>query len=196
MTKQGYETYKMYLAMQRHFSTSYDFFKYHGKVKASVETYQKRSDVFSFEKLCNLVDQDDLHDFFLAHFVENPKCWIRDMNVQNLQPFKDKFKRMKTFFKTDLETIKNEGPARMVSAKKNEIPLIHKKLMEKSINIESVVILDSIFPFIDNHSDVVEVPVVFPDHIIMLQKYRPFVMQKINEDHDLYVDIARSVLKS
>ena len=68
--------------------------------------------------------------------------------------------------------------------------------MENAINKECVVILDSIFPFIDNHSDVVEVPVVFPDHIMMLQKYRPFVMQKINEDHDLYVDIARSVLKS
>mgnify|MGYP001323202090 CR=1 FL=1 len=69
MTRDGYECYKLYLALQRHFSTTYDFFTYNGKVNASVESYSKRPDVFKFEKLSKILTADQRLDFFVSHFI-------------------------------------------------------------------------------------------------------------------------------
>ena len=64
MTRTGYEIYIKYLALQKHFSTDYDYFKFNGRVKASVDAYQKRNDMFAFEKLSKIISNDDLEDFF------------------------------------------------------------------------------------------------------------------------------------
>ena len=42
MTKTGYEIYIKYLALQKHFSTDYDYFKFNGRVKAGVDAYNRR----------------------------------------------------------------------------------------------------------------------------------------------------------
>ena len=46
MTKSGYLAYLKYLALQRHFTSNYDYHKFAGKVKASTDAYQKRNDMY------------------------------------------------------------------------------------------------------------------------------------------------------
>lgn len=194
ITREGYETYLLYLALQRHFSTTYDFYKYNGKVNASKEAYSKRKDFFSFEKLSKIIPKEKRFDFFVSHFLENPKEWIRNMDVNKLKEFESKWKRIKTTFKEDLQTIKNYGPAKCLSVG-NDIPLIHKLAINKEISLETIIILDSyIFPFIENHEEKVSVPFVWPDHIKKCKKYRQITISKIDEDKDLFVDIAKTVL--
>lgn len=192
MTRQGYECYKLYLALQRHFSTSYDFHKYNGKVNASVEAYDKRNDIFSFEKLSKLIPVEDRVDFFVAHFVENPKMWIRNMSKQKYEAYKAKIKNFPTTFKEDLELISQYDPSELMKTG-SDIPLIHKLVIDKKVNVETIIVMDKHFPFIDKHSDEVKVPFVFPDHITMLKKYRPFLKIKENE---IYKDIMVNVLLS
>ena len=103
MTRKGFEAYKLYLALQRHFSTTYDFHKYNGKVNASTAAYEKRNDMYSFEKLTKIVNEDELLDFFVCHFLENPKCWIRNMNKQNYEKYKAKLKNFPTTFREELQ---------------------------------------------------------------------------------------------
>ena len=55
MTKSGYLAYLKYLALQRHFTSNYDYHKFAGKVKASTDAYQKRNDMFSFEKITKII---------------------------------------------------------------------------------------------------------------------------------------------
>ena len=195
MTRDGYETYQLYLALQRHFSTNYDFFKYHGKVNASKEAYSKRKDFYSFEKLCKVVPKEKHFDFFVAHFLDNPREWIRNMSPNKLEVFESKWKRMKSTFKDDLETIKNYGPAKCLKVE-NDIPLIHKLSINKEISLETILILDSyIFPFLEDHEEKVNVPFVWPDHIKKCKKYKQITISKVDEDKDIFVDIAKSVLQ-
>lgn len=189
-TREGYECYKMYLALQRHFSTSYDYFTYNGKVKASVESYQKRNDVFSFEKMSRVVLPEDRIDFFICHFLEDPKCWIKNMSKGNLETYKAIIKNFPNKFREDLELISTYNPTELMKAG-NDIPVIHKLALDKSISIETLIAMDNFFPFIDMHADEVKVPFVFPNHITRLQKYRPFFVKRVN---DLHKDIMKSVL--
>ena len=41
---EGFKAYKLYLAVKNHFTTSYDYFKYNGKVNAKEDSFLKRRD--------------------------------------------------------------------------------------------------------------------------------------------------------
>jgi len=72
------EVYQDYMALRRHFnSSSYDYFKYYGKVRGDAEnSFNKRKDKFFFEKVAK---HRDPHGFMLANFAKYPKTWIRDI---------------------------------------------------------------------------------------------------------------------
>lgn len=194
MTKDGYEVYIMYLALQRHFSTSYDYFQYNGKVKASVEAYSSRSDVYSFEKVTKIIKKEDREDFFVAHFLDNPKEWIKNMSRSKFEEYMSVYKQFPIRFKQDMEFIKMNNPSSLVWSDTNQIPLIHRYVLDQTLSMESVVMLDVLFPFIDNHEEIIKVPFVWPDYINKIKKYRPFVQKKLNDSLINIKDVARSVL--
>lgn len=194
MTKEGYEVYIMYLALQRHFSTNYDYFLYNGKVKASIDTYSNRNDVFSFEKLSKIIRKEDREDFFVAHFLDNPKEWIRNMSKQKLDEYKAIYKNFPIKFEQDMQFIKMNIPSKMIACDANTIPSIHKNVISKNLSIESIIVLDMIFPFIDKHQEEVKVPFVWPDYISKINNYKPFVKKKIHKNFINIVDVARNVL--
>lgn len=78
-----YEVYVTYLALKRHFSSdSYDFFKYQGKIRCSMETFKKSKDRFFFEKLSRKKKPQEVIDFFVSNFIamDNPSSlWIGDI---------------------------------------------------------------------------------------------------------------------
>jgi len=194
MTKDGYEVYIMYLALQRHFSTSYDYFQYNGKVKASVEAYSSRSDVYSFEKVTKIIKKEDREDFFVAHFLDNPKEWIKNMSRSKFEEYMSVYKQFPIRFKQDMEFIKMNNPSSLVWSDTNQIPLIHRYVLDQTLSMESVVMLDVLFPFIDNHEETIKVPFVWPEYINKIKKYRPFVQKKLNDSLINIKDVARSVL--
>ena len=190
MTRQGYEAYKLYLALQRHFSTNYDFEKYNGKVNVSKEAYSKRNDMYSFEKLVKIMPDENLTDFYIAHFLDNPKCWIRNMSKMSYEPYKSKMKNFVTLFKEDMYLLKEYNPVELMEVG-NDIPTIHQLAISKKINLETLITMDQFFPFIDEHSEKVKVPFVFPDHIKLLQNYRTFFKHRVT---DIHKDIMKNVL--
>jgi len=195
MTREGFECYKLYLALQRHFSSSYDYFKYKGGVSATTDAYNKRPDFFAFEKMAKIIPEGERVDFFVAHFIENSKEWIRNMSKVKYDEWKHKTNMMPNSFKIDLEFLYNDGMETMFRVD-GDIPRIHKHAINKDITIESVIILDSIFPFIDKHKEQVSVPFVWPEHVQRLTKYRPFILEKIGQRPLVYRETAKSVLVS
>ena len=194
MTKDGYEVYIMYLALQRHFSTNYDYFQYNGKVRASQDAYSSRNDIFSFEKLTKIIRREDREDFFVAHFLDNPKEWIRNMSKQKMEEYRARFRLFPIKFKEDLYYMQIYGPANMIAAHPDKIPDIHKSCINGSISLETVFVLDDIFPYLEQHEKIVTVPFVWPDYISKVKNYKPFVKKKIEFDFINIVDIARNVL--
>ena len=193
-TRSGFETFQLYLALQRHFTSNYDFFKYNGKVSATVDSYSKRADIFSFEKLAKIIPEDERLDFLIAHFLENPKEYIRSMTKQKLDEFKVRFNSLPQTYEKDLQTLYNESMAKCLASDANDIPLIHKLAISQEVSIETLLILDDIFPFIDKHEETCKVPFVFPQHITKLKKYRPFFLKKIEDKKSLFRAITKKVL--
>ena len=193
MTKEGYETYLMYLALQKHFSSNYDFFQYNGKVRASVDSYQKRNDMFAFEKLSKIVVKDDRLDFFVAHFLENPKEWIKNMSKTKLEMHRAKMKNFPITFRENLRRIKMEGVGKMMTLN-GDIPKIHKLCLSGDLEVETLIMIDWMAPFIDKHSVEVSVPFVFPEHIKKLQNYRPFLKNKLSDRYKYYVETFKEEL--
>ena len=50
-SREGFDAYCLYLAINNHFNTeSYDFFKYNGKVPVKLPAFLKRNDKYHLEK--------------------------------------------------------------------------------------------------------------------------------------------------
>ena len=69
-----FETYQTYLSMKSHFTNrKYDFFKYGGKSRATVSSFNKRKDKYWFEKTSRKYSDGDIVDFLRANFVTTDK---------------------------------------------------------------------------------------------------------------------------
>src|SRR6056297_86975 len=75
-TRDAYDIYVYYLAMKRHFTSNYDFFKYNGKIKANVQSFENRKDKFFFYKLSK---RSEAKELILANMIVDPSIWIGDM---------------------------------------------------------------------------------------------------------------------
>ena len=65
-----FETYQTYLSMKSHFTNpKYDFFKYAGKSRATVTSFNKRKDKYWFEKTSRKYSDQQILDFLLSNFV-------------------------------------------------------------------------------------------------------------------------------
>ncbi len=78
-----FETYQTYLSMKSHFTNrKYDFFKYGGKSRATMASFNKRKDKYWFEKTSRKYSDEEVLNFLLANFIstENPQnLWIGEI---------------------------------------------------------------------------------------------------------------------
>ena len=89
---EGFEAYRTYLALKRHFTSDYNYFKYNGKVRASVDSFLKRRDKFFFRKLSKKYKDEDLVEFFVSNFIISDN-WIGNMISQESEDNYVEFKR-------------------------------------------------------------------------------------------------------
>ena len=113
----GFETYIKYLALKKHFTTDgYDYHKYNGKVRASIETFRTRPDAYSFAKLSK---RDDVINFMLANFINNPNIWIRqllDFEAQDrYNDWRKKQESLTYTFKSELKNLQEDWTANFIS---------------------------------------------------------------------------------
>jgi hypothetical protein len=77
------DAYRQYLALKNHFTKdSYDYHKYCGKSRATVQSFYKRKDRFWFEKVARQKTDQEVIEFFVANFVSCPDpetLWIGEM---------------------------------------------------------------------------------------------------------------------
>jgi hypothetical protein len=95
------------MAMRKHFTTSYDFVKYGGKMRLSVDSFEIRRDKFFFYKLSK---RKDSKDFVLANLIVNPDIWIgnlvdsEDANT-NYTEWQNRQQSLSYIFKNDLHEL-------------------------------------------------------------------------------------------
>lgn len=183
MTKDAFEAYIVYVALKRHFTTdSYDYFKYNGKVKASVDSFLKRKDKILFAKLAK-GKQSYLTEFLVSAFIVNPNIWIGELlsegAEQNYKEWKKRQESLTYQFKTEIDFLRDydtpDSFQEFFSAPTDgSHPKPFTMLMKGELSLETYIILDMILTFTKRYDKIYSDP-LYKEKQRLCKKYQPFL---------------------
>jgi len=175
-----FDTYKTYLALKNHFTKdSYDYHKYQGKSRASLQSFYKRRDRYWFEKLSRQKEDKEVVDFFVANFTScsDPQTlWIGEMIKEGETRYKSWQKRIQSLsylFKEESQQLFDNKFEEVFDCSKGH-PLLLKSFLIGKISLETMVIYDKIFLFGKNFDKKLKDP-VWETVSLRIKKYSPFL---------------------
>ncbi len=177
-----FETYQTYLSMKSHFTNSkYDFFKYGGKSRATMTSFNKRKDKYWFEKTSRKYSDKQILDFLLANFViaDNPQnLWIGEIINSGERTYAEWMRRQQSltylFKEQSRELLSNENLNEVLRCSKNKHPIVLKKYLGGEISLETLTILEKIFSFVKDFDKKLDDP-VWESVSLKIKKYIPFI---------------------
>ena len=176
-----YETYQTYLSMKSHFTNpKYDFFKYGGKSRATVSSFNKRKDKYWFEKTSRKYSDQEILDFLLSNFItaNNPQnLWIGEIINSGERNYSEWMKRQQSLtylFKEQLEELLSEKKLDEVFDCSKGHPPILKKYLGGDLSLETLIILEKIFSFVKKFDKNIKDP-VWETVSLKIKKYIPFI---------------------
>ncbi len=176
-----YETYQTYLSMKSHFTNpKYDFFKYGGKSRATVSSFNKRKDKYWFEKTSRKYSDQEILDFLLSNFItaNNPQnLWIGEIINSGERNYSEWMKRQQSLtylFKEQLEGLLSEKKLDEVFDCSKGHPPILKKYLGGDLSLETLIILEKIFSFVKKFDKNINDP-VWETVSLKIKKYIPFI---------------------
>jgi len=191
-----FDAYRQYLSLKNHFTKDkYDYHKYCGKSRATVQSFYKRKDRFWFEKLARNKSDQEVIDFFVSNFItctDPSKLWIGEMIREGEVRYTDWKKRNQSLsyiFKEEIESILANQDLDSIFARKNGHPIILKKYLGGEISIETLVILDHILGFKKQFDKKLQDP-VWETVSLRMKKYSPF----LNIEVSRYKQILKQVV--
>lgn len=173
----SFESYNLYSALKRHFTCeSYDYFKYNGKVKTSLKTFQNRNDKFFFEKLSK---HKDVLGLVVSNMLVDPNIWVGDLvNEERCSSTYFNWLRRKEslsyVFKSELNNL-DENLMNELVVENDSHPKLFKKYLAGEICAETIIILEDIINFFPMWDKKIKETFVWPSEKIKLTKYKPFV---------------------
>ena len=176
-----FETYQSYLSMKSHFTNrKYDFFRYGGKSRATMTSFNKRKDKYRFEKTSRKYSDDQIVDFLLANFVttDNPKnLWIGEIINSGERTYADWTRRQQSIsylFREECSQLLEEYKLDELFECGKGHPIILKRFLGGDISLETFVIFDIIFAFSDKFDEKLLDP-VWETVSLKIRKYKPFL---------------------
>ena len=150
-----FEAYKSYLGLKNHFTKpKYDYHRYGGKSRATIQSFYKRRDRYFFEKLSRQKTDDEVVEFFVSNFIscDNPQSlWIGDIvrnGEGNYTSWKKRMQSMSYLFKEQMETLFSDRKFDDVfKIEGTKHPIILKELLQDNISIEAFIVLEKILGF-------------------------------------------------
>lgn len=182
-----FDAYRCYLSLKNHFTKQkYDYHKYCGKSRATVQSFYKRKDRFWFEKVSRQKTDQEVVEFFVANFVSCPDpetLWIGEIIKEGETRYtnwKKKVQSLTYLFKQESENLfDNSKVDEMFDCSKGHPPIL-KKFLSGNISLETLVIYDKIFLFGNDFDKKLKDP-VWETVSLKLKKYSPF----------LHIDVPR-----
>ena len=176
-----FETYRTYLSMKSHFTNpKYDFFKYGGKSRATMTSFNKRKDKYWFEKTSRKYSDQQVLDFLLSNFViaDNPQnLWIGEIINSGERNYADWMRRKQSLtylFKEQSGKLLSENELETVFDCSKGHPVILKKYLGGEISLETLTILEKVFSFVRDFDKKLTDP-VWETVSLKIKKYIPFI---------------------
>ena len=179
------ETYQAYLAIKQHFSdSSYDYFKYNGKIRVNVDTFYARKDKFFYEKLARKFNgkPDELRNYFVSTLSSNPKKWIRELVGIKAEETYTKWKAYQESlsynFQQDVARIHDQHQGSfddLFVCPEGQHPILLNMHTNSEIAIETLIGFDILLGCFNRWNKEIDDPIVWPDIYTYCQRYRPFL---------------------
>ena len=191
-----FETYQTYLSMKSHFTNSkYDFFKYRGKSKATITSFNQRKDKYWFEKTSRKYSDKEIVDFLLANFVsvDSPSnLWIGEIINSGERNYADWMRRQQSLsylFKEQSNELFSEIKLDDALSCSKGHPLVLKRFLSGKLSLETFVIYDKIFHFSKDFDKKLLDP-VWETVSLKVKKYNPFLNIDIFQFKKILRDIV------
>jgi len=176
-----FDAYKCYLSLKRHFvDDKYDYHKYCGKSRATIQSFYKRKDRMWFEKISRQKTDEEVVDFFVANFVscnDPESLWIGEMIKEGetrYQNWQKKVQSLSYVFKQESQSLFEENKFEDVFKCSKGHPVLLKKYLSGKISLETMVLLDKIFAYSNNFDKKLQDP-VWQTVSRRIKKYNPFL---------------------
>ncbi|MFZ9611005.1 MAG: hypothetical protein ACO294_09920 [Methylococcales bacterium] len=184
MIMEPFEVYRYYLALRLHFTTDqYDVIKQQGRVRASKNSFLQRKDLLSIRKVAETYSDKDVVDFLVANFVSGDR-WGGIFDSESKDRYlswKRRIESMSYTFKKDISYLNTQMMKQGKEFKdclvggKNEHPFILKSYYRSSISIETLVILNKIYEYINLFDTAYSDDLMWPELSRIIKKYSPFL---------------------
>jgi hypothetical protein len=176
-----FDAYREYLALKNHFTKdSYDYHKYCGKSRATVQSFYKRKDRFWFEKVTRQKTDKEVVEFFVANFVscDDPQSlWIGEIMKEGETRYKEWQKKVQSLsylFKEETQQLFSQHKFEQVFDCSKSHPVLLKMFLSGKISLETMVIYDRIFLYGNNFDKKLKDP-VWESVSMKIKKYNPFL---------------------
>ena len=191
-----FETYQAYLGMKSHFTNpKYDFFRYGGKSRATMSSFNKRKDKYWFEKTSRKYSDQEVIDFLLSNFVNatNPQnLWIGEIINSGERTYSEWMKRQQSltylFTEQSSELLLEKNLDEVFNCSKGH-PIVLKKYLGGDISLETFAILEKVFSFQKKFDKKLSDP-VWETVSIKLKKYLPFLNINVFQFKKILRDIV------
>jgi hypothetical protein len=181
------DAYKCYLSLKNHFTKdSYDYHKYCGKSRATVQSFYKRKDRFWFEKVARQKTDKEVEEFFVSNFIsciDPSKLWIGEMireGDERYSAWKKRTQSLSYIFKEETQSLFDNRKVDDVFDCSKGHPILLKNFLNGKISLETLVIYDRIFLFGKDFDKKLKDP-VWESVSLKIKKYSPF----------LHIDVPR-----
>jgi hypothetical protein len=191
----AYNVYETYLALRQHFTNpNYNYFRYSGKVRTNIESFNKRRDRYFFEKLSRKKTESEIINYFVSNFIQSSdpsKMWVGELKTngdENYLNWKTRTQSLSYRFKQELNSLTEKVHLyEALFSETGSHPVIIKQYLGGKISIETLVILDDLTSFM-RKLNVDDVVVSLVSHKV--KKYRPF----LSYDREIFIQEIRSRL--
>jgi hypothetical protein len=185
----GYEAFSVFQALKLHFtSDTYDFFKYNGKSRISVDAFENRKDKYHFYKLSRrLIDRDELIMFIVANFLHNENIWVGDLLTEESETiYRQRQKVVQSLsyiFENDCRKLFDgiDNPNDFLKVNDGEYPILLTRTLQKDVEIETLCILNSILKFAPHWNKSIGDTIRWPLYNRKIIKYSEFLPKDVNK---------------
>ena len=163
----GFEVYKIYLAIKLHF------------------TSKKQS--YDFHKLSKSYNNSTIVDYFLSNFVSNTNLWVGDIigksGDDTYKQWSKKIEALHYYYEQDIDYIleRKHKFDDLFIVKDGQHPPILKMFLSKRINFETFIILDDILSFTKQLNKKINEKVLWPKLYDRMTRYRPFLKYNVTK---------------
>jgi len=181
----GFRAYRYYLATKLHFTKdNYDVFEKRGSVKGSEAAFMARNDRHIFNKLARNYDTDrEIIQYFVANFAYRNEGFLYEESsgsdaytkwIKNKQSITQMFVDDLSKMLNTVETNKQQG-ACLFEWDGVEYPLALTMFIGNQINVETLRIIDDIFPFLTKWTNKGIITEIWSDEFRVIKKLVGFV---------------------